>query len=211
MKTSSDEDLQRSLYYFTQCKNLAKFHAVSAAPAMYQHGVIQENLNSSQTGSDIDDQLRPINKWVILIDQNELFALNHHPEKKVNIQTKALGDKVHKGDLCFYVAKSLHQNSENGIKKDRWAVVAIYEAMTDPIWDPLCRYVNTLQLLEKISDRVVIDISFVDSQSETNSKKLFELDDSGLDLITEAVQRRNQGVDHQSERRKINLENKKLS
>ncbi len=223
LNDSSSQSIEKALVHRQFATALLK---ANAQPTFLAKKKLQDHFDmfvESQSFVDhaITDEyvqnLNAIRHWMIQVNQSDFLQLMTSPLEKIREIEKPMGKEMKKGELCFVMARSsIAKDLEN---REVWTLGAIYESVTQPAWDPMYGHVSTLRLVERIEDRILLDIHMADKQLEKDSVsshdvrgpswKVFEMDDSALARLTESIKRHNDGIDHSSERRFKSLSQKK--
>ena len=141
--------------------------------------------------------------WLIKVSQRRYAELqNTHPRELKRI-VKPMGAAARPGDICFFAAEAPRLSAT---QERSWRICGVYAVASEPIWNPLTRYQTALQLISIPPEPIPVDVHLLDSSDEVDTSRLerdhpvrygvFELEDSALDIITEAIaQRRQAGRD----------------
>lgn len=221
-KESDDDGLaKRASAYLEKAAVLARPYMLPEQPTQQLLKDLRDRFLSEDESVEALLENGGMRHWVVKLDSSLYHEIAVGPISTIQNIARPMGTGPRTGDLCFFVADAHYKNTDSDLNNGRWVVVALYEVNTAPSYDPIYGTVTGLQLIERLPQRVNVDVQFVDEANAEEMKKLprqhpgrygvFEMDDAGLAIISEAVRRRNLGVDHHSERRGVHDSQKKLS
>ena len=142
--------------------------------------------------------------WFIQISQRRYFELRTSHEDTIKELVRAIGDKAQPGDICFFAAPSTKST------RSSWQIGAAYMVTTRPAWDPMDGCVSGLRLITRPVDPVQVDMTIENpgtmslvgkGPNHPLRKGVFELGESAVDVIMDAVRQRNAGDAVRIERR----------
>jgi len=219
----SDELVRKAEKYLEKASVLARPFMLSAFPTDRILNEIRSQFLTVEESAEEMIASGGMRHWLVKLDPSLYHEIATKSVTDIEQLSRPMGASPRPGDLCFMVADAGYQPKYQAMDDDersgRWVVAALYEVKSNPSYDPIYGNVTGLELIERISDRVNVDVKMMDEISEIAKLPrnhpgrfgVFEIDDAGLSIITDAVRRRNLGVDHVKERRGNQFSQKKLS
>ena len=128
--------------------------------------------------------------WLAKVNAQSFAHIRTKEESEVRYLRKPLGGKAQPGDLCFIVSEDKISRDKNKV----WRLAALYKVVEKAEWDPIHRYQNLMKLEFMPEIAVTLDIhqesrkaGAVHNPEDPRRFDVFELDDSGFDIIINNV------------------------
>jgi tetratricopeptide (TPR) repeat protein len=146
---------------------------------------------------------RTTRMWLVNLSPRRYYELQNAQESEVEHILRPMGATPNQGDFCFF-ATTVDLDSGG----QQWKIGAIYTVDSEPIWHPTEKYQNSLQLVARPPGGIPVDVVLMEDDmdeeatgevgSHPYSFGVFELEMGALDIITEAVRMKNEGMIEES-------------
>jgi tetratricopeptide (TPR) repeat protein len=166
------------------------------------------------------DGFRAPRSWMVMLTPSQYANLSTSGDQDVAVLHRPMGREAMPGDIVLFMTKSAHIAKQPSATNQEWRIVAVYRVTTKPYWHPTNRWQNGLELVDRPDSPIPIDAKDVGSDWNVRGKKyslprghharysVYELDDSAMDIVVSAVKRRSDGIEHDQDRRGVNLSKK---
>lgn len=144
------------------------------------------------------DELRPTRIWMVKLSPRRYHEFATASDREIEFLTRSLGGEARTGDICFFASDDFVQVSGERRRKGRqWRIAAIFAVVSEPMWNPMTRCENGLQLISRLAAPIRVDVVEDESigpkvvrqvaKDHPSRFGVFELEDGALDIISEAI------------------------
>ena len=173
-------------------KKARRLFEESGTPTQFVDEKIAEVNSYTSPDAEV---IRPVRMWFVCLSPRKYYELQNEPEHEVKRLYRPMGTVPRPGDLCFFA--SLPAKASDTAK-----IGAIYSVDSEPLKDGMHRAVTALNLVARPSGGIPVDMQIAEedfgigeafglSPDHPYYHGVFELELGALDIITEAIKRRN--------------------
>jgi hypothetical protein len=208
--------LERSIKMYRRC-GLEVDHFVSLLRKVETH------FGGSSVVGYSQNQFREPHSWLVMLSPRRAEELANAKDHVIEELHRPLGREASPGDIVLFVSRAAHIAKKPASTRNEWRLLAMYRVASRTFWHPTERYNSLLELIDRPEHPVPIDAHEIKSDMSLRGRKsslprghharygVFKLDESAMDLMIAAVKRRSDGIDHENERRQVNLSKQKPS
>lgn len=178
----SDETYrQKSEHFLTRAKLMLEEVGLSAVYPSYHETILAGASRTDEETTMVEQKV-----WISKLSSAVYHQIRTMKEEQLNHITRPLGEEVKPGDVVFFVGDDYRNASS---EEKYWRIGAVYTVASEPVWNPMLGFECSLELLERPSLAVPIDVHFIDEASKNDGAKdtVFSVSLDALTKIEETI------------------------